>query len=681
MDVRHAARMREPVLYRYCLFFYDRHLTAFIVTGGCRPAAPTTQSPRGRLDVSVLLGFEQYVLVHIAANVSELAARSWTRERRQSICRVEVCRTRQVCIIYALANSPRLQVAAAQVRRRRVRPAASAGAGASLTRPPRPSARTERAGPSAKSSIPRTPSAKQWALQCVINGQRVWEGREVRIPEEPCLSCRCARGGLSCAKRACPVLPCPPSQQLLPPGECCPRCTPPTADKILPGHGLSKPCIMGKDFHAHMSQFSVDPCTDCTCVNGTAVCARHTCPVLTCGARALPPSPGKCCPQCPHVEEAKAACVVAGKTYQDGETWQMDACKSCECHSGEPRCAMERCPPASCSPDQTPRRQPGSCCPKCVDLDGICTVFGDPHYKTFDGKFYSFQGSCKYQLVSDCVNDTFSIRIANDARNTSHSSWTRTATLRVGSTKINLGRKMRVKVNGRRVSLPYEERGVAQVMRANGSVVVRADIGVQLLWDGDGFLEITVSSAYKAKLCGLCGNFNSLARDDTRTRDGRLVTDTWRFGSSWRVGGRRACTRTPERPAMARCRGAKNRRAKRLCREFDKSDVFAACEVKVNPQHYKAACVRDACGCSGVRCHCAAYRAYARECQRLGAEPRAWAAATWCEGPPPPWLGRAAKVMGRAHGRGAGFSELGALRPRPAPPGGVRSRPPPPILH
>lgn len=70
--------------------------------------------------------------------------------------------------------------------------------------------------------------------ECVINGQRVGEGRDVRVPEEPCLSCRCVHGALSCAKRACPVLPCPRAHQHTPPGECCPRCSHPTADKILP---------------------------------------------------------------------------------------------------------------------------------------------------------------------------------------------------------------------------------------------------------------------------------------------------------------------------------------------------------------------------------------------------------------------------------------------------------------
>lgn len=337
---------------------------------------------------------------------------------------------------------------------------------------------------------------------------------------------------------------------------------------------------------------------------------------------------------------------------------------------------MERCPALACAPHQTPQRLAAHCCAKCVDRDGICTVFGDPHYKTFDGKFYSFQGSCKYQLVSDCSNNTFSIRISNDARNTSHSSWTRTATLRIGSSKINMGRKMRIKVNGQRVMLPHVVDGVAEIDRSNGSVLLKADIGIQLLWDGDGFLEVTVSSAYKDKLCGLCGNFNSVARDDLTTRDGRLVRDEWKFGTSWRVGGRHACTRRQERPVKSKCRHERLKRAKRLCREFKRNDVFSECKAKMNPLNYEEACIRDACGCTGVRCHCAAYRAYTRECERLGAAPAQWARAVWCEGPPPPPRpGRGGKAA-RPHAPEQHLLAAGAI-PKP----NSRVRPPPPILQ
>lgn len=36
---------------------------------------------------------------------------------------------------------------------------------------------------------------------------------------------------------------------------------------------------------------------------------------------------------------------------------------------------------------------------------GICLVWGDPHYLTFDSKKYSYQGDCEYTLVRDCDDE------------------------------------------------------------------------------------------------------------------------------------------------------------------------------------------------------------------------------------------------------------------------------------
>lgn len=35
-----------------------------------------------------------------------------------------------------------------------------------------------------------------------------------------------------------------------------------------------------------------------------------------------------------------------------------------------------------------------------------CIISGDPHYNSFDGKFYTFMGTCTYTLARTCKNNT-----------------------------------------------------------------------------------------------------------------------------------------------------------------------------------------------------------------------------------------------------------------------------------
>lgn len=262
---------------------------------------------------------------------------------------------------------------------------------------------------------------------------------------------------------------------------------------------------------------------------------------------------------------------------------------------------------------------------------GICTVFGDPHYKTFDGKFFSFQGSCKYQLTADCYNHSFSIRVTNDGRGTKTSSWTKTVTLKINGIKVNLGQKLRIKVNGTRIMLPYQLNDTINVQRSPEGITVSTSIGVKLIWDGNNFLQVHVPATYKNKVCGLCGNYNNIWRDDLTSRRGINFADenVWRFANSWQVGGTKACARKHEN--LAKTPVCRYKKGLNLCKPLKESEVFENCGSRLNSYNYFESCKKDMCECPSGKCYCDSFAAYAHECLRLGARLSSdWKSETGC---------------------------------------------------
>ena len=82
-------------------------------------------------------------------------------------------------------------------------------------------------------------------------------------------------------------------------------------------------------------------------------------------------------------------------------------------------------------------------------VEAVCAVFGDPHYRTFDGRIYNFQGMCNYILAEDCGNKVgnFSVRVRNEARMSEDFSWTKSVTVVLAGSRVNLLENFRVKVD------------------------------------------------------------------------------------------------------------------------------------------------------------------------------------------------------------------------------------------
>lgn len=102
----------------------------------------------------------------------------------------------------------------------------------------------------------------------------------------------------------------------------------------------------------------------------------------------------------------------------------------------------------------------------------------------------------------------------------------------MGSIKVNLGVKMRVKINGERVTVPYTKENVVWITKTSDSVLVKTYLGVKVVWDGNSFLEVSVPTHYKGRreiLFGFRRRNNYCAFHTRTTRFGEFHIPTCQF--------------------------------------------------------------------------------------------------------------------------------------------------------
>uniref|UniRef100_A0A3B4VBR6 Mucin-5B-like n=1 Tax=Seriola dumerili TaxID=41447 RepID=A0A3B4VBR6_SERDU len=208
------------------------------------------------------------------------------------------------------------------------------------------------------------------------------------------------------------------------------------------------------------------------------------------------------------VEEKDCPCPHNGQFYNSGQTLTVD-CNTCTCKNSKWNCTHHEC-------------------------GGTCTIYGEGHYITFDEKEFSFKGGCGYifsqDYCGDDMNGTFRVVTESIPCGTTESICSTVIKLYLGNKEIVLSEEnVRVIEQSKGVDIPYH------ISTIGTYLVIEAKNGLVVIWNKKTTLMITLSSTFKGRVCGLCGNYDGNIKNDFTTRNKEVVVEALEFGNSWKV--------------------------------------------------------------------------------------------------------------------------------------------------
>uniref|UniRef100_A0A671PY12 VWFD domain-containing protein n=1 Tax=Sinocyclocheilus anshuiensis TaxID=1608454 RepID=A0A671PY12_9TELE len=266
-------------------------------------------------------------------------------------------------------------------------------------------------------------------------------------------------------------------------------------------------------------------------------------------------------------------------------------------------------------------------------VNSICSMWGNFHFKTFDGDVYQFPGTCEYNLVSDCQSliRQFSVHV----KRTEHSTGPNIS--RVSITINDIGVELtekQVVVNGEKVTLPVH---IAGILVEENTIYTRlySKMGITVKWNKEDAVMVELDSKYSNRTCGLCGDFNGVPVYSEFIESGWKVGYA-EFGNMHRVPNPTHACKDPSETDDEQNVENKCEKFQADCADLLKDEKWSSCSRVLNREPYIKACTNDIClrqpedEDTNTSALCATLSEYSRQCSHAGGTPPSWRTANFC---------------------------------------------------
>ncbi|XP_065813198.1 mucin-2 isoform X2 [Labrus bergylta] len=262
--------------------------------------------------------------------------------------------------------------------------------------------------------------------------------------------------------------------------------------------------------------------------------------------------------------------------------------------------------------------------------DCVCEGWGDPHYITFDGLFYSYQGNCTYVLMEEIL-PIHNLKIYIDnvfCDPTEDVSCPRSIIVSYGTQVITLvnhnligAAQLEALKDRVLLKLPYSQQGVKILNSGINLILEIPRLNVVITFGITGF-SVTLPFQYFGKNTqGHCGTCNNNQADDCMLPGGQLIESCAVMADYWPATHiyQPNCqippvlpTNIPEPPpTLTPCKPDS------MCGLIT-SSLFAECHRFVSPDNFYQGCVFDSCHVSNPIVECTSLQTYAAACAQAG---------------------------------------------------------------